>query len=123
MKLTFVVPGPPQPKQRARRGKGNRWYTPRATRTYEAKVCLFALSALGRRRWSRSGRYALTLRQVFGDARRRDADNVAKAIQDALNGVAWDDDSQVVRLTCTREIDRKNPRVEVTIERSDDDGR
>ena len=28
-----------------------------------------------------------------------DADNVAKAVLDALNGVAWADDSQVVRVT------------------------
>lgn len=32
------------------------------------------------------------------DTHRPDADNVAKGVLDALNGVAWDDDAQVVDL-------------------------
>lgn len=39
------------------------------------------------------------------DICRPDVDNVAKAVLDALNGVAYADDSQVVRLAC-----RKHPR-------------
>ena len=39
------------------------------------------------------------------DTHKPDADNVAKSVLDALNGVAWHDDTQVVCL-----VIRKNPR-------------
>lgn len=51
------------------------------------------------------------------DTIKPDVDNIAKAIMDALNGVAFDDDSQVVRLRCSkhprkrRESDRTLVRV------------
>ena len=32
-----------------------------------------------------------------------DVDNLAKAVMDALNGVAWGDDSQVVKITIFKE--------------------
>lgn len=42
------------------------------------------------------------------DTLKPDADNIAKAVLDALNGVAWRDDSQVVALSV-----RKFPRLRV----------
>ena len=36
--LTFIIPGPPVPKQRPRFGRGGRVYTPPATRDYEIAV-------------------------------------------------------------------------------------
>ena len=36
------------------------------------------------------------------DTFKPDVDNIAKAVLDALNGVAFDDDSQVVRLRCSK---------------------
>lgn len=43
-----------------------------------------------------------------------DCDNVAKAILDSLNGIAYNDDSQVCRLTVTKYYS-ENPRVNVSI--------
>jgi Holliday junction resolvase RusA-like endonuclease len=43
-----------------------------------------------------------------------DLDNIVKAVKDGLNGVAWKDDSQVVRLTAGKYWSDK-PRVEVRI--------
>ena len=40
------------------------------------------------------------------DTIKPDADNIAKSVLDALNGIAWDDDAQVVELTVI-----KHPRV------------
>ena len=45
------------------------------------------------------------------DMLKPDADNIAKAVLDALNGVAWQDDSQVVALSV-----RKYPRLRVPTE-------
>lgn len=46
-----------------------------------------------------------------------DADNIAKAVTDPLNGCAWEDDKQIVRLTVTKHDQRRDtvPRVVVTV--------
>ena len=43
-----------------------------------------------------------------------DCDNLAKSILDSLNGIAYDDDSQVCRLIVEK-IYGENPRVEVKL--------
>ena len=50
------------------------------------------------------------------DRRRRGVDNCAKSICDALNGIAYLDDSQIIELTVRRAVDRENPRAVVTVE-------
>ena len=59
---------------------------------------------------------AVTIRLYFGNRRRRDLDNGIKAILDGLNGIAWADDAQVVRLLAEKHVDPMNPRAEVEIE-------
>lgn len=49
------------------------------------------------------------------DGRRCDADNIMKPILDALTGVLWGDDREVVRQSSRTERDRTNPRVELTL--------
>lgn len=44
-----------------------------------------------------------------------DWDNIVKGIQDALNGIAWHDDRQVIRGVGVKERDPANPRTEVCI--------
>jgi Holliday junction resolvase RusA-like endonuclease len=45
-------------------------------------------------------------------------DNCAKSICDALNGIVYLDDSQIVELIIRRYVDRERPRAEVTVERA-----
>lgn len=121
LELSFSVEGPPQPKERARRGAGGRWYTPKRTQQYERAVRGRASMAMMGSLWPASSwpldaRYRVTINAYFGDARRRDADNVGKAVLDALNGITWKDDSQVQSLTLTRVVDRSAPRTNVRIE-------
>jgi Holliday junction resolvase RusA-like endonuclease len=123
MRIAFVVAGHPVPKGRPR-SAGGRWYTPKSTAEYERRVKGAAWAALvlaGFARygsaWPKGARFRLELMIVPGNARRFDLDNVAKAVCDALNGIAWDDDSQVWTLVIRRgEIDRTSPRVEVKVE-------
>lgn len=122
MVLTFEVPGPPVPKERARRGRNGRFYTPERTQRYEGTVARSALYEVQRRRvrgegdWPMDGRYRVSVDLYMPDARRRDADNALKSVLDGLNRAAWRDDSQVVVIECRKLIDRDKPRAAVRIE-------
>ena len=48
------------------------------------------------------------------DRRRRDFDNL-KMVYDALSGVVWNDDSQIMEAHIKKHIDRDNPRIEISI--------
>ena len=52
---------------------------------------------------------------LYRPAKRGDLDNRVKVLLDALNGIAYRDDSQVVELHAYRREDRANPRVEVDV--------
>ena len=115
--LRFTVPGVPQPKGRPRfsirRGRPHT-YTDEKTKEFEKRVAIFAVSAMaGRRRVPAGvpvrldvlGVYPLPKYRVrktgpkgpFYTANRTggDADNSYKAVADALNGIVYDDDSQI----------------------------
>jgi Holliday junction resolvase RusA-like endonuclease len=88
-------------------------HTPAKTASFENKVALFAKSALRGRRMDAAAAYRITIQARFavpgsaskkrqaammnaGCMKKPDADNIAKAVCDALNGIVWKDDSQVV---------------------------
>lgn len=53
---------------------------------------------------------------VYRKRKAGDVDGYCKSVLDALNGLAYDDDSQVVELLVRRFDDKANPRAEVCIE-------
>lgn len=61
-----------------------------------------------------AGDVAVTLR-VYRPAKRGDLDNTVKILLDSLNGIAYNDDSQIVRIVAERYDDKRNPRVEVEV--------
>lgn len=52
---------------------------------------------------------------VYRPQKRGDIDNVLKCLLDALNGILWLDDSQIVRLLIERYDDKANPRAVVVV--------
>ena len=112
MRLTFEVPGTPTPKGRPRRGKHGGMYTPQRTRDYESNVKMRALKARQEQRWKRArgpvelvlavnrDSVEVSLRNVDATLTKRQSDlsNIAKAIEDAMNRIAYVDDVQIVRL-------------------------
>ena len=138
-KIEFFVPGAPVGKGRpraARRGAGVVMFTPGKTADYEALVATTAAAALAcdalahqlldgplnavlemrfpvPANWSKAKR----ARALAGDewhTSKPDADNVAKAILDACNGVVFRDDAQVVVLIATKAFSEE-PGVQVGI--------
>ena len=51
----------------------------------------------------------------FGDKRKRDVDNFNKLWMDALEGVVYQNDSQIRQLTVIKNYDKENPRIEIQI--------
>lgn len=111
--LCFTVEGKPQGKQRARRGRGGHFYTPKETRAYEQAVAWSAKQGLARPMGDYRGPVELFVRAYFSDHRRRDADNVLKAVQDALNGICYHDDSQITKATVC--VEYGQPRTAVAV--------
>lgn len=128
---TFTIPGKATGKGRPRFGQG-RTYTPTATRDYEQLVrdCA-ALAHVERvegpvevyivvmvvppKSWSKKRR-SEALMGVWAMGK-PDLDNVEKIILDSLNGIAYGDDTQVVKLRASR-IYGEHDSVTVSVEAS-----
>ncbi len=59
---------------------------------------------------------------VFRPAKRGDLDNYNKIMLDALQGIAYANDNQIVEIHSFREDDKDNPRVELYIYERREDG-
>ena len=112
--VEFDVPGKVVGSARPRVTKRGT-YIPKATRDYRKSV-LAAFLGAGGRRLEGPLSVRITVRRALPKSRPKkvesepdtfkpDVDNIAKNVLDALNGHAWDDDSQVVELSV-----RKMPR-------------
>lgn len=51
----------------------------------------------------------------FGNRRRVDGDNCQKLVWDALTGIVWDDDSQIVEWSGHKHVDKLFPRTEIKV--------
>lgn len=135
MEVKFTILGEPMGKERPRfRRVGNyvQTYTPAKTKNYETKVRdSYYSSNMGTRHLT--GAIEAEIYGVFpipvsvskklrakmesGEepyTKKVDADNLAKIVLDALNGVAYEDDKQISKLTVTK-VYGKDPRVEVRL--------
>lgn len=97
----FTVPGEPRSKERPRATRNGVIYTPAKTQEAEIIVKNAFLEQVP------NGTYFTTpviVAIVFfnGNKRRRDVDNMAKLVMDALNKVAYEDDYLVWEMTATK---------------------
>ena len=129
MIIEFTVMGTPKGKARprfVRCGKGVRTYTPKATETYQNDVLTAYMQSnkgikLNGPIYARISAYfdmpKSTPKYKRAGMRwydkKPDVDNVVKAVMDALNGIAYDDDKQVVWLVIRKMYGE--PRVEVSM--------
>lgn len=104
--ISFTIPGPPTPKERARFGRNQRTgkpqtYTPDRTAAYEAKVAALALLArqqAKQRVWTGPVMMKVTFWLRGKRTGRPDLTNALKSIEDGCNGVIYEDDAQVVSI-------------------------
>ena len=107
--MRIEVYGQPQGKQRARvcvRGNFARAYTPEKTASYENLINLSYIQALGgipSPYWDKPVRiYIQALNGLVRPQVKPDIDNVIKVVCDALNKVAYKDDTQVVEISACK---------------------
>jgi Holliday junction resolvase RusA-like endonuclease len=131
----FTVFGEPVGKGRprfAKRGNFVSTYTPQKTKTYEDEIRLMAKAAMGASEaletpvtvaiYIRVGIPASFSKQKRKDAlanierptKKPDIDNIAKCFLDAMNGIVYLDDKQVVSLHITK-VYAETPAVEVMV--------
>lgn len=127
--LTIWFPITPQAWQRPKTRIINGWvqhYSPKKTTQYEKQIADYFREQPQSFKFEKDIPVAVNL--VFGmpipksapksqkaamiegiikHTKRGDVDNLAKAVLDSLNGLAWEDDSQIVRLSITKEYARE----------------
>jgi Holliday junction resolvase RusA-like endonuclease len=136
--LLFIVNGEPRGKGRPRFTRDGHVYTDAKTREYEEEIREAFAEAGGvmtdkavmvsivvhhgvPARWSKKVKRA-ALDNKIAPIRKPDVDNIGKIVLDALNGVAWKDDRQVVSLTVAKAW-TKEAYVGVFVREMDYDGR
>jgi Holliday junction resolvase RusA-like endonuclease len=135
--ISFTIPGPPVGKQRpkfSRRGSFVRTYTPEKTVSYESLVCLsfaaaypafvplegpvrFTVRAYCQIPNSTPKRLLARMEsEIVPCPKKPDKTNIEKIIEDALNGIAYKDDSQITDSGPFLKRYSPRPRVEVEIQ-------
>ena len=108
--LELILPIAAHTKQRPRFGRG-RAYTPAGTRNWEELLAWRFIERHGRPKLTSPLRVEL----FFGGVQaNQDIDNLAKSCLDALNGIAFEDDCQVVELVA-RKASHRSPQTVITI--------
>lgn len=127
----FTIHGEPVGKGRPRFTRTGHTYTPEKTREYERRVAQLYRVTGGKSLGAAPVSLAVTAyfavpksaskktkaAMLSGETacmKKPDADNILKCIADALNGVAYDDDKQIVQTTFSKHWSEA-PRVEVEV--------
>lgn len=130
--LFFTVPGEPVGKGRPRMTRAGHAFTPEKTASYEnlVKLCfqkayptwsptpdevgveIYAYYQIPKSASKKKQREMID--GVIRPTKKPDIDNVAKIINDALNGIAWADDTQIVT-EGIKKLYSDKPKVAVTI--------
>lgn len=134
MTVFLDIPGTPMGKERPRHNRyTNATYTPEKTRNREEEIALYYRKYYGGRKFPKESYLELTVRAIMPIPKsatkkvkekmssfvikptvKPDCDNILKLVADALNGIAYDDDKQIVRMTVTK-VYGETPHTEIYI--------
>ncbi len=122
--MKFIVDIPPTGKARPRMTRGGHVYTPKATTDAEAAIRAIFCDLGGEtipkdvpvslevvayfpipKSWSDERKWAASRGDIY-PTKKPDADNILKLVADALNGSAYEDDAQVIKMTAWKQFSR-----------------
>ncbi len=129
--IKLIIPGIPVAQGRPKFGKGHA-YDPQKSRDYKAYVALMASNQMNTPPMKEALRLTVKIYRPMpknfskkkqaaaedGDIRpmtKPDLDNYIKGVKDALNGIVWADDSQVVEYGPSGKWYSDQPRVEIWV--------
>jgi Holliday junction resolvase RusA-like endonuclease len=95
--VSFFVPGQPVPKQSFQYTRNGGGFTDPRARAWETVVAWYAKDAMHGEQ-PLAGDLRVELVFLLPDRRRRDWDNLSKAVMDAMNKIVFRDDSQVTEV-------------------------
>ncbi len=132
MKVKLVIPGKPMAKQRPRVLKNGIAYTPQQTVNYETlvkqlyitkhfqkqlsgpiKAMIIAYMPIPKSTSNKKKKQMIA--GIVAPTKKPDWDNIGKIITDALNGLAYEDDKQIVDARVVK-LYSDNPRIEIELE-------
>ena len=129
-RISFTIEGEPTGKGRPRHGK-YKTYTPAKTKAVENNIAYFFKVNIGHyfegyvklkldlyysiAKSDSKKKKLMKLNNEIRPNKKPDIDNVVKLVADALNEVAYKDDTQIIELEC-RKFYSDIPRIEITIE-------
>jgi crossover junction endodeoxyribonuclease RusA len=113
--LDLQIPGEPVPWERAGRTRGGRSFTKPKT---AAQQDLIGILARERCKEPTPDPIIVEMDFFLGNRRRADLSNFLKLAEDALNGIAWDDDSQIIEALVHKHVDKLFPRTEIRVWRT-----
>jgi Holliday junction resolvase RusA-like endonuclease len=130
--IKLTIPGIPVAKARPRVGRNGHAFTPQKTVNYESLVQhSYMDQAEGQKLegpllikidfyFPIPKSYTKKRKEKIGllkelHTKKPDIDNCIKSITDALNKFAYNDDSQIVRITAAKNYTQKEPRAEIEI--------
>lgn len=102
-RIRFAVDGTPVPKQSYRAVKGGGYTAPRV-KAWAATVAEYAALAM-RGTDMLEGPLSASLYFMLPTKRRVDCDNLSKNVLDAMNGIVYKDDTQIVHLVIDKVFD------------------
>ena len=133
MKIAFTVEGEPRGKERPRFGNGQ-VFTPDKTTTYENQVKIAYYEQCGNVKFPEDSQLELfvtayykipksaskkkkeaMLSEQIRPTKKPDGDNILKVVADALNGVCYKDDKNLVSMSIEK-FYSDMPRIEVTVQ-------
>lgn len=107
--IIFTLPMPPSANRYWRRGANGTTYVSDEAQEYKDAVYYQLI-----RQRPVDGDMKITMR-IYRARKSGDLDNRIKIVLDALNGIIYHDDKQIVEIHAYRHDDAKRPRVEVEI--------
>jgi len=118
--ISFTVPGQPVSKSRPRISPNGGMYNPTETTDAEELIQAYYRQAAPGAQVDEEGYWQVDCIFWTANKAKRDLDNLAKLVLDALSGLIWKDDCRVWALNLSRQIDKDQPRTEIRIERQAD---